>query len=395
MFRDDVKHCADIRVYNKKKIIELLIHGGKTKKQLADTLGISVATASSLCNTLTQDGYLRSESTNSSNGGRIPQELHVRREACWAVCLNLVEKDIITLALVDLCGNIVEQKHEDCRHTVTAEQLMEFSAACIGAMLQERQIPPEKVMGIGVAVSGNELEGSHTIQNCSANPRLNGVNIRSALEKAFPGTAVCIENEANEAVLALYHKEHIQDPSIQDAVYLYIGDGVGVGIIAGGNLIRGHHGVGGEINHIGFGTRGYECYCGQKNCLETEISVVGFQRKFFEDSGIDHPFNRYGWDLFEEAVRQGSAPALNLIAENGALIGRAISVLSHIFDAKAYWIGGFDAYIFEKLYPHVMEEVERRSIFNHLFRCDVRFDEGFHNIITLGCYQLVFQNWLP
>lgn len=391
MFDEVVKHSANIRLHNRKRILNQLRFSGKTKKQLADALNLSIATASNLCNTLIQDGFLVSNSTNSSDGGRIPQCFMLKETARFVVCLNVVERDIITIALTDLMGTLLYQDHIDSRKCTTPDQLMEFSAECIKDMLSTNGIACEQLIGIGVAVSGNELGVSCTIQNSSGNPLLEGASIRETLGAIFPQTSVFIENEANEAVLALNY-EH---PSLNDLVYLYIGDGVGVGIISDGHLIRGYHGLGSEINHIQLGSHGYTCYCGQRDCIETEMSIVGFQRKYFELSGIEHSFNRYGWDLFEAAVRSNTESALHVIEENGRMIGRTISLLSQLFDAPDYWVGGFDSYIYSRLYPFINEEVNERSIFKGLLEYHVHFDEGFHSIITKGCYELVFQNWLP
>lgn len=391
----DVKYSADIRIYNKKRIIDILRFGSKTKKQIADELNVSIATASSLCNFLIKEGYLFSKSTKSSEGGRIPQEFELRADAGYSVSLNLVEKDIITLAVVNILGEIITQKHIQSSHCKSAEELISFSCDAVCGLLKEKDISETYLLGIGIAVSGNEMTDNHIIRNCVANPLINNQCIRKGMEAAFPEVPVYIDNEANEAVLVLYEKEKRLNPKVENAVYLYIGDGVGVGIVANGNLIRGSHGIGGEINHIQVGKRNYECYCGQRNCIETEISIEGFQRKFFEDMRMTHDLNRYGWDILEEAVKNRENTALSLMKENGTLIGYTISILSQIFDAQTYWIGGFDEFIFEQLYPYIMAELNRRSIFRDIFEYQVKFDKGFHDIITQGCYELVFRSWLP
>ena len=391
----DVKYSADIRLYNKKRIIDILRFGSKTKKQIADELEISIATASSLCNFLIKEGYLISKSTKSSEGGRIPQEFELKANAKYSVSLNLVEKDIITLAIVNIQGEILVQKHTQSSHCISSGELITFSCEAINTLLKEKDISVDNLLGIGIAVSGNEMTENHVITNCMANPLINNQCIRKDMEEFFPEVPIYIDNEANEAVLVLFEEEKRLNPKVEDAVYLYIGDGVGVGIIANGNLIKGSHGIGGEINHIQVGKRNYECYCGQKNCIETEISIEGFQRKFFEDMKMTNDLNRYGWDILEDSVKRKEDIALSLMKENGTLIGYAISILSQIFDAQTYWIGGFDEFIFDQLYPYIMEELNKRSIFRDIFKYQVKFDRGFHNIITQGCYELVFRNWLP
>lgn len=54
--------------------------------------------------------------------------------------------------------------------------------------------------------------------------------------------------------------------------------GVGGGIVAGGNLIHGVSGAGGEIGHITVDPEGFECTCGKRGCLETVSSATGVVR---------------------------------------------------------------------------------------------------------------------
>lgn len=391
----NVKYSADIRINNKKRIIDILRTGSKTKKQIADELDVSIATASSLCNVLIKEGYLLSSSTKNSEGGRIPQKYSLKTEVKYAIALNMVEKDIITLAVVNIYGDIVSQKHISSLQCKSADDLVLFSCKCIEELMKDNEVEKEQLLGIGIAVSGNEMTGTRIIKNCVANPLINNQCIRKGFEEYFQDIPIYIDNEANEAVLVLFQQEQREDPSVENTVYLYIGDGVGVGIVANGRLIEGSHGIGGEINHIQIGKRDYECYCGQKNCIETEISIEGFQRKFFEDMHMEHEFNRYGWEILENAVKEKNEVALSLMKENGTLIGYTISILSQIFDSKTYWIGGFDEFIFNQLHPYILEELKKRSVFRDIIDYHVRFDKGFHSIITRGCYELVFRNWLP
>ena len=241
----DVKYSSDIRIYNKKRIIDILRSGSKTKKQIADDLDISIATASNLCNFLIKEDYLISKSTESSEGGRIPQEFELKSNARYTLSLNLVEKDIITVAIVNIQGEIIVQKHIQSGHCKNKTELLLFSCESMEKLLNENEISQDHVLGIGIAVSGNEMAGNHIIRNCAANPIINNECIREDVEEYFPNIPVYIDNEANEAVLVLYQQEHQMDPGIEDAVYLYIGDGVGVGIVANGSLIKGSHGIGG------------------------------------------------------------------------------------------------------------------------------------------------------
>ncbi len=51
-------------------------------------------------------------------------------------------------------------------------------------------------------------------------------------------------------------------------VYLFVGTGVGGGIVSGGRLLEGCHNTAGELGHITIVSRGRRCHCSNHGCLE-------------------------------------------------------------------------------------------------------------------------------
>ncbi|MER0123310.1 ROK family glucokinase [Streptococcus sp. ZJ93] len=97
--------------------------------------------------------------------------------------------------------------------------------------------------------------------------------IKEQVESAI-GLPFFIDNDAN--VAALGEQWVGAGDNNPDVVFMTLGTGVGGGVIAGGNLIRGFGGAGGELGHI---TVDFEepiaCTCGKKGCLETVASATG------------------------------------------------------------------------------------------------------------------------
>ena len=87
-----------------------------------------------------------------------------------------------------------------------------------------------------------------------------------------------IENDANCA--ALGEMWNGAGKGTNDLVCVTLGTGVGGGVIANGNIVRGINGAAGEIGHITsipFG--GAPCNCGKSGCLETIASATGIVRQ--------------------------------------------------------------------------------------------------------------------
>jgi glucokinase len=54
----------------------------------------------------------------------------------------------------------------------------------------------------------------------------------------------------------------------KDLVCIYVGTGVGGGIVSGGHILSGHHNTAGEIGHMTIDLNGPACTCGNHGCLE-------------------------------------------------------------------------------------------------------------------------------
>ncbi|MDQ8767660.1 ROK family glucokinase [Streptococcus ruminantium] len=103
------------------------------------------------------------------------------------------------------------------------------------------------------------------------------------------GLPFFIDNDANVAALGeQWVGAGNNNPNV---VFMTLGTGVGGGVIAAGNLIRGVKGAGGELGHIAVDFENpFACTCGKKGCLETVASatgIVNLTRRYAEEYAGD------------------------------------------------------------------------------------------------------------
>lgn len=95
------------------------------------------------------------------------------------------------------------------------------------------------------------------------------------------GRPVRVENDVNAAALGAFTlRGHSPARSM---AYLNLGTGLAAGLVLGGRLWRGAHGVAGEIGHIPVDPAGPPCPCGQRGCLELMASGSGIARQWPTD----------------------------------------------------------------------------------------------------------------
>src|SRR2546425_875106 len=112
-----------------------------------------------------------------------------------------------------------------------------------------------------------------------------GVDIRDRIV-AMTGLPVQIENSARACALAQLWLER-GDSRAHSFAYVTISDGVGVGVVINGELLRGHDYIAGEFGHLPLNVDGPRCMCGARGCWEAYTSNLAIMSRYF------------GWDLSE------------------------------------------------------------------------------------------------
>jgi glucokinase len=138
------------------------------------------------------------------------------------------------------------------------------------------KLSSRQIGGVGVGAPG-PLDFKRGIVIEMPNlPGFRNVAIRDRVMRGL-GLPTVLENDANAAGFGEYLCGAGRNRG--DMVLLTLGTGVGGGIVIGGKVIRGAHGVGAELGHVVVVPRGEPCGCGQRGCLERYCSATFIARR--------------------------------------------------------------------------------------------------------------------
>ena len=164
------------------------------------------------------------------------------------------------------------------------------------------------------------------------------------------GLPVVVENDANAAAWGEFRYGAGRDHD--DQLMVTVGTGVGGGVIAGGRLLRGAHGVAAEIGHLRLVPDGRPCGCGNRGCLEQYGSGSALVRDT-RAAVLDDPdrarglLDRAGGDpgaidgpLVTEAAHDGDPFAVAALARLGDVLGQGIASLAAVLDPGVVVVGG-------------------------------------------------------
>lgn len=189
---------------------------------------------------------------------------------------------------------------------------------------------------IGFATPGIRDPKTGTMKNCNSTA-LNGRWLREDLEKAL-NLSVSLANDANCFALAEARMGVVKQrfPKARVVFGVIMGTGVGGGVVVNGEVINGHHGIGGEWGHNFLDASGESCYCGKTGCVEQVLSGPALQNFYRSLSGKSLTMPE-----IVTAFRSGNDEAARKTMDRLLTgFGQAISVVINILDPDVVVIGG-------------------------------------------------------
>jgi N-acetylglucosamine repressor len=156
---------------------------------------------------------------------------------------------------------------------------------------------------------------------------------------------VQVENSGRACALAQWWslREH-RGPVHGDLVFVSVSDGVGVGVVMGGEVLRGSHNIAGEFGHVPLSLDGPRCSCGANGCWEAYVSNLATLARYFgraarygPQPAEEHPFSVS--DLVVRA-RDGDARALAALHATARYLGLGLGSVINAFNPGFVVVGG-------------------------------------------------------
>lgn len=360
-------------------VLALLARRGPLgRAEIAQRLELSPATVTTITRKLLADGLVTEVGPRPLSAGRPSIPLMLVPGAAHALGVQ-VAREHVTLVLTRMDATVVhrETRGFDPQAPGALDGLTDFirEAARYAAA---HSLP---LLGAGVAVPGVVDPETGTLR-MSVRLGWTGMPLAALLRQELR-LPVFVDNDISAVTAA----DRLYGPGADCADFLLvaIGQGIGLGMVLDGAPYRGAAGAAGELGHVPVLPDGPVCSCGNRGCLETQVSTEALLRRARE-LGVVPPEADLG-DL-RAAADRGSEPALALLDEAGELLGRVLAGSVNLLGAPVLVIIGE----ITLLWPHLVTPF-RRSLAAHLIpgaqetRIDVRpWDEG---LIARGAAAIV------
>jgi predicted NBD/HSP70 family sugar kinase len=207
-----------------------------------------------------------------------------------------------------------------------------------------------RILGVGIGISGF-VDAEAGVDLYSPILGWREVPIRAPLEQRL-GLPVYVENDVNALTLA--ERWYGAGRNFRDFICITVGEGIGAGVVIGGELYRGAAGGAGELGHTTINPDGPRCRCGERGCLEVYAS----------DRFLLHHASALGYQGIPEliaAAQNGDGTARQVFHDMGRSLGIGTKNIVNLLNPEAVVLGGERLDAADLFLPTFEEEVRRHS----------------------------------
>jgi N-acetylglucosamine repressor len=291
-----------------------------------------------LVQALLDERHIVEGTTGQAARGRKPTLLYINTRQRSSVAVD-VRASGTFLMLADPMG----RPRSDIVTMPTARDPRRFIAALaarIRRLLEADVTDAGTCEGIGVVVPGMVDFGTSRVLHA---PTLGwrNVDIRDRLAAAT-GLAVHVENSGRACALAqVWEARKVASP-VRNLVFVSVSDGVGVGIVVNGEVLRGRHNIAGEFAHMPMSIDGPRCSCGAIGCWEAHISNLATLTRYFGRAprvpAVAGP--AFTIDDLVSRARTGDGKASAALQATARYLGLGLGGVVNIIDPDCVFIGG-------------------------------------------------------
>jgi predicted NBD/HSP70 family sugar kinase len=327
------------RAINRGIVLNLIrINQPISRADLARLMGTRRGAVSLLVSELIREGAVFEGATGEARRGRKPTFLYIdSRQRC------VVAVDIRPTRTFIMVTDLVGRQLASVTSYPTEREPRRFVSGLVKrvkAILVEHK-DLGRCEGVGVVVPGM-VESATGRVLLAPNIGWKNISLRDPLAAGL-GLRVEIENSGKACALAqLWATRGNAAPN--NFVYLTVSDGLGVGVVLGGELVRGQHNIAGEFGHVPLNVDGPRCGCGARGCWEAYVSNLATLSRYFGRDPFDHAptADTAGMtidDLIARA-RGGDAEALSALLATARYLGLGLGSVVNAIDPSHVYLGG-------------------------------------------------------
>jgi predicted NBD/HSP70 family sugar kinase len=363
-----------------------------SRQELSQHSGLSPATVTNVVVELLQEGIVLESGIEASQGGRPRSILTINPHFGYFLGVEAGDT-FIRIELFDLTlhliGSIAYPLALNENHL---EQVVQSIHQGIQAVLDEKNVTPENVIGVGIGVGGLVEQGSASLPSWG----WKSVPLATLLEEGLH-IPISLENAAK----AMAQAESLfgAGQGYEDIAVLLVGTGIGAGIITDESLYHGASNSAGEWGHTTLVLDGRPCRCGSYGCLEAYAGAPGIIERLREVAPESSLLQSNGQEsticALVAAARDGNLAATQVLTDTAHYLGAGIANLINLFNPQLIVLGGWVGLeIGEYILPELRQFVARYALKQPFSATKIELSQLGQNATAMGAAALILEQFL-
>lgn len=359
-----------VRDFNELNILRFIKQFGPlSRAQLSKKYKISKATVSEIIAKLIQVGFVKEIGMGKSTriGGRKPIMLEFNPKAGYAIGIE-IKRNHARVALTDLNAHIYKQDTISYPENSALKDVLLTLFPLIHEYQREKWVSEAKPMGIGVSIPGLIDYKHGCILESDSLKEWEGILIKRMFEEKF-GIETFIENDVKAITFGESRFGNGRD--YNNMIYLWVGDGIGAGIVINGELYRG---VSASAGEVGFYELGYYIqnesefkwlYDGHKtfgDILSEKVLIEGACKGIRENFETSLKESDLCINTIMEKAQENDPLAVELIKEYAGIVGILCINLINTLNPEILLIGGDHIAYNSRLMEFIRERVKKDEL---------------------------------
>jgi glucokinase len=268
----------------------------------------------------------------------------------------------VMAAIFDADGQIVSRARAKTKAWRDDEMVFQTVARTAEHALEQAGITRQDLRALGIGAPGPlDLDTGVIVE--SANMKLRNFPLGPRLAEAF-GCPAVVENDVNAGTYGEYRAG--AGRGARHVLGVFVGTGIGGGIIADGALYHGFSKNAGEIGHIIIEANGPRCGCGNRGCMEALASRTAMTRDIRKaikrgDKTMLKEKLKQDTDLISggdlgRAYRAGDKLVVKVMNRAAHMLGVGVGSLVNVLSPEIVVLGGG---VIEAMRDDFVERIDR------------------------------------
>jgi len=307
----------------------LLSRGPSTRADIASATGLSRPTISRTLAMLLREGAIEQvKDDNHAGRGRPPNLVRLTSRRADSLGVELGRRHV-AFAATDVSGRLVLSASHDTNAGPSLRDRARDALAFLTAHAADANLDLGKLRNVVVGTPGPRYRNPE-------NPAVLDVSLAHlARERTLVAellmrelrAPVSVGNNTRYTALAETDRRRAAGLGVENLIYLRVDEGIGGGVVTGGELQAGAWDAAGEMGHVSLDVDGGLCFCGGRGCLELVAALPAVIRAAGA-TDLDDLRTRAGHDaVAAAAIRDAATATAKVIAGVLAVVNPSVLVI--------------------------------------------------------------------